>query len=323
MKLSIIVPVYNVELYLERCVSSLVNQTYQDIEILLINDGSTDNSLTVCKKLIKRDDRIHLIDQTNQGLSGARNTGLDYASGELIAFIDSDDWVHPLMFSEMIFFLQEKNLKIVECELIKKEGKEIVDIQFDRSKVRREVFDSDTMLYNCLKNQLYSVCIKIFTKEIAKNQRFKIGKISEDVYYTYDSFKIVNQIGKIFFPFYNYFVLNTTSITKGKYSLKTLQSIEASLFILRDINQSAWSEKVKGQALASLKAPLIYNYKMISKSGYIENRTIHLKKIKKQVSQYFGLKQIVKDFNLFLIYFIPIPIYQSLMNLYSLRKQYE
>ena len=92
-KISIIIPVYNVEKYLSRCLESVINQSYKNIEIIIVNDGSTDNSFDICNKYKKKDKRVILIDQNNQGLSGARNTGLKHATGEYICFIDSDDYV--------------------------------------------------------------------------------------------------------------------------------------------------------------------------------------------------------------------------------------
>ena len=92
---SIIVPVYNVERYIEKCLCSLINQSYKNIEIICVNDGSPDNSRDIIESLIKSDGRIRLIDQQNQGLSGARNTGLDAAQGEYMMFLDSDDWIDP------------------------------------------------------------------------------------------------------------------------------------------------------------------------------------------------------------------------------------
>ena len=92
-KVSIIIPVYNVESYLRRCLDSVVNQTLKDIEIILVNDGSTDGSLAICEEYAKNDDRIKIITRKNGGLSAARNTGLDNATSEYIGFIDSDDWV--------------------------------------------------------------------------------------------------------------------------------------------------------------------------------------------------------------------------------------
>ena len=93
MKISIIVPIYNVEKYLERCINSLINQTYKNIEIILVNDGSTDNSLIICEKYKNIDSRIILVNKENGGLSDARNVGIDNSSGNYITFIDSDDYI--------------------------------------------------------------------------------------------------------------------------------------------------------------------------------------------------------------------------------------
>ena len=97
-KISVIVPVYNVEQYLERCVDSIINQTYKNLEIILVNDGSTDNSGQLCDELAKKDDRIRVIHKKNGGLSDARNVGIDEAEAELIGFIDSDDYIDEDMY---------------------------------------------------------------------------------------------------------------------------------------------------------------------------------------------------------------------------------
>ena len=96
--ISIIVPVYNVSEYLPRCLDSLINQTYKNIEIILVNDGSTDNSLEICKKYAEKDLRIKVIDKENGGISSARNTGIAEASGEWIGFVDSDDYIEPCTY---------------------------------------------------------------------------------------------------------------------------------------------------------------------------------------------------------------------------------
>lgn len=93
MKISIIVPIYNCEKYLEQCIGSLVKQTYSDIEIILVNDGSTDSSLSICKKYSETDDRIQVINKKNGGVSSARNVGIKVSTGEYVIFVDADDWL--------------------------------------------------------------------------------------------------------------------------------------------------------------------------------------------------------------------------------------
>ena len=105
--ISVIVPIYNVEEYLPACIESILNQTYRDLEILLIDDGSTDNSGKICDEYAEKDKRCIVIHQQNKGLSGARNTGLDNAKGEYISFIDGDDYIHP----QMLEILYEALLK--------------------------------------------------------------------------------------------------------------------------------------------------------------------------------------------------------------------
>ena len=97
-KISIIVPVYNAEKYLDQCIQSILNQTHTNIELILVNDGSKDLSEEICLSYEKLDDRVKFINQSNSGVSVARNSGIDYASGTYIGFVDSDDWIHPQMY---------------------------------------------------------------------------------------------------------------------------------------------------------------------------------------------------------------------------------
>ena len=110
-KVSIIIPVYNVEKYLDKCLKSVLNQTYKNIEIIVINDGSTDNSLKICKKY--KDKRIVLIDKENGGVSSARNKGLELASGKYITFVDSDDWLELDAIENMVSFIEKENVDFV------------------------------------------------------------------------------------------------------------------------------------------------------------------------------------------------------------------
>ena len=99
--ISVIVPVYNVEQYLDRCVCSILNQTYQNLEIILVDDGATDSSGRMCDEYAKRDERIKVVHKQNGGLSDARNAGLAAATGEYIGYVDSDDWIEPDMYEKM------------------------------------------------------------------------------------------------------------------------------------------------------------------------------------------------------------------------------
>ncbi len=117
--ISIIVPVYNVEKYLKRCLDSLINQTYKNIEIILVNDGSKDNSLKILKEYQKKDDRIIIIDKINEGVSVARNTGIKAASGKYIGFVDPDDWIENNMYENMLNTIEKYDCNIAFCNYSK------------------------------------------------------------------------------------------------------------------------------------------------------------------------------------------------------------
>ena len=114
-KISIIVPIYNSEDYIEQCIESIVNQTYKNIEPILVNDGSTDESLAICKKWEDKDSRIVVIDKPNGGVATARNVGLKKATGELVGFVDHDDWIEPSMYETMVRDMEEQDADIVMC----------------------------------------------------------------------------------------------------------------------------------------------------------------------------------------------------------------
>ena len=114
--ISVVVPVYRVEAYLDHCIQSIVEQTYSNLEILLVDDGSPDKSGEICDRWAQRDSRIRVIHKQNAGAGAARNTALDAASGALIAFVDSDDYLHPNMFSHL-YSLMRDGVDIAECEI--------------------------------------------------------------------------------------------------------------------------------------------------------------------------------------------------------------
>lgn len=120
--LSVIVPVYKVEAYLHRCIDSIRNQTYKQLQIILVDDGSPDGCGKICDDYTLIDDRIIAIHQENEGLSGARNNGLLFAKGEYIAFVDSDDWLHPEMYERLIALIEKNDLDMARCSVIGSDG---------------------------------------------------------------------------------------------------------------------------------------------------------------------------------------------------------
>ena len=176
--ISVIIPVYNTEKYISRCLDSIIKNEYQDLEIICINDGSTDNSLSILKDYQNIDNRIMIIDVPNGGVSKARNLGLDKATGEYICFIDSDDWVHKQFFLSLVYGIEQTSADIAVCEL-KRISDYIEESENELADINYSVFDNKDGLDNhTIKS--YS-CGRIYKSGILSNQRFdEKVKISED-----------------------------------------------------------------------------------------------------------------------------------------------
>lgn len=213
-KISVIVPIYNVEKYLARCLDSVVGQTFRDIEIICVNDGSTDKSLSIAEQYAKKDGRISLINQENKGLSAARNVGMRIARGKYISFVDSDDWI-DLDFLEKLYDAAESCGADAACSEIKRphaSGKNPYKLKFESSQVLSAVSDKYRVLE--IPRRCY-VWNKIYLRSELERQnlRFVEGRMFEDVYFTprflFDCKKIITVPGVS----YNYWA-NPESISR-------------------------------------------------------------------------------------------------------------
>ncbi len=213
-KLSIIVPIYNVEKYLPKCLDSIINQTYENIEIILVDDGSEDNCGNVCEEYAKKDKRIIVIHKENGGLSDARNAGIKIATGEIITYLDSDDYVDKDMYENMIKQLKEENGDIVIC------GTKI-DFENGKTKIKvnkqKEILDKKEALIklNSFSSFDMSVCNKIYKREIILGIEFPINKKSEDYFVMYQYFDKASKIVIIPEAKYHYYQ-RSNSISRGK-----------------------------------------------------------------------------------------------------------
>lgn len=174
---TVIIPVYNVEQYVDDCLSSIVNQTYKNLEIILVDDGSTDSSGEKCDDWEERDSRIKAIHQKNQGLSGARNTALDICQGEWIVFVDSDDIVDTRYVEVLLTLAKKYQVKIVQCE------NAILGETFELTNVVANVMSKKEFLLS----ERFRVTAwgKIYAKELFGKMRYPLGKIHEDLATTY------------------------------------------------------------------------------------------------------------------------------------------
>ena len=133
-KISVIVPVYNVEKYLRKCIESILNQTFREFELILVDDGSTDSSGKICDEYALKDSRIKVIHKENGGASSARNAGLDVAKGEYIGFVDSDDWIEMDMYGELYRLIKENNTDISVCGI-----NNIKDIKYKNENLKEKI----------------------------------------------------------------------------------------------------------------------------------------------------------------------------------------
>lgn len=207
-KISIIIPVYNVEKYIGRCVESLLRQTFEDIEIILVNDGSKDNSGRLCDETAKKDARIKVFHQENQGVSVARNTGISNASAEYIIFVDSDDFVAQTMCERLYKIITEKNCELVVCRAYDTDSEELISYPEEKDLPAPVVLDRDDGVFK-MANPLENFCTpwgKIFKKELVLNCKFPVGvPMAQDLHfvYSYLSFceKIVFTEEKLYYYF--------------------------------------------------------------------------------------------------------------------------
>ena len=202
---SIIVPVYNVAQYLDRCLSSLTGQTYGNIEILLVDDGSTDNSGVLCDAWKNRDDRIKVFHKPNGGLSDARNYGLERATGAYICFIDSDDWLDLKFVEVMLGALTATESDIAECDYLCTDGSEPLPEHRD-SGYDHTVYTGKECFLRFLTNDFFvSVCNKLYRKAILEGQLFQKGAYHEDESWTYKVFSRARKACRLNYTGYYYF----------------------------------------------------------------------------------------------------------------------
>lgn len=323
-KISIIVPIYNVENYLCKCVDSLINQSYKNLEIILVDDESPDNCGQICDEYKLKDDRIIVIHQKNKGLSGARNSGLEIATGDYISFVDSDDWVGKEMYEVMLNLLLKHDLDIVECG-INETG---FETEYNNPDLRMVFENPIEALQRIIKNSDFSVWRRLYRKEIIKDARFVLNRTSEDVYFVVENIPKIKKMGYFGYPFYNYRP-NPTSITKSPYNFKRFDdSISASFYLEKELmplifNNSDRQQGGKYQELLTVVENFIlnelaYHYKMLNYYPNVDPKYVHRKKLKKLIDKnYFNSKS--HDSYLKLANLLSVTSFEVLINLNKFR----
>lgn len=225
-KISVIIPIYKVEKLLDQCISSVVNQTYTKLEIILVDDGSPDRCPEKCDEWEKKDSRIKVIHKKNGGLSDARNAGLQIATGSIIAFVDSDDWLDKAFYEKLLNEMLKNDCDIVSGGFYK------IEDRLEREGLRQT---KDTIILNnyeamseLLNNHLIQQVVwnKLYRKEIIGDIQFEVGKFHEDEFWSYKIIGNATKIGIVDYKGY-YYYQRTDSIMGRMFSEKRLDAIEA------------------------------------------------------------------------------------------------
>ena len=219
--ISVIVPVYNVEEYLEECLNSIQHQTYTDIEVILVNDGSRDGSKEICERYCQQDSRFHLINQENKGLSGARNRGMTESKGEFITFVDSDDVIKDDMLEQLLKHMTTEEVDIVECWYTN-DKKEIEIPSPENVKIIFQGNAQEALVSLCKDNIVrLNAVAKLFRRQAIVNFPFLEGLFYEDVYGGMGILKQIHKMVKIDYTGY-YYRVRRGSIMNREFSLKNL-----------------------------------------------------------------------------------------------------
>lgn len=223
--ISIVVPVYKVEAYLDRCLQSITDQTYRNLEILLVDDGSPDESGAICDRWAERDSRVRVLHQENQGAGAARNAALDMTQGELIGFVDSDDYLSPQMYAHL-YSLMEGDVDIAECEILETEDDSCPlddgtkgECFYYSAVEAMSLHIGDTWFRQTPPNKLYR-------RQVLEGVRFPVGNLIDDEYFTYLAIGSSRRLAHTAARMYAYRQQPGSAMHKP-YSLKRLEGIRA------------------------------------------------------------------------------------------------
>ena len=226
LKISVVVPIYNVDAFLDCCIQSIVAQSYKNLEIILVDDGSPDNCPAMCDAWAERDSRIKVIHKKNGGLSDARNAGMAVASGTYLSFVDSDDWIAPEMYQSLVFLLEKDHSDIAAC------GVEMVwDGEEKRAMLTPTgdcILEKEEAMRSIIQETRLKqpVWYKLYRRTVVENILFPVGKYHEDVFWSYQVIGNARRVSVIDRPLY-FYRQRTGSIMGKGFSLRRLDALEA------------------------------------------------------------------------------------------------
>lgn len=294
--ISVIVPVYNVEDYLTKCVNSILLQTFTNFELVLVNDGSTDKSGVMCDEFALADTRIRVIHKTNGGLSDARNRGLADAKGDFLMFVDSDDWVELDMLAYLYDLILMSNSDIAQCSYAKVYQDEIIDLKTLVVSTTTYTETEEILKKFFLGEDISSiVCDKIYSRKIIKDLRFPVGQTLEDHYLLCDIFLRTKSI-TISNAVKYYYLQRDNSIMKQGKSLKHMTSSFLAYKNRIKVSESLESNYLKKLSLKGLASDFFQYYRLIFHlSGKLDSLAMYreLKKEHKQHKRQIWQNQLI------------------------------
>lgn len=245
-KISVIVPVYQVEPYLHRCVDSILHQSFGDLELILVDDGSPDHCGAICDAYEKQDSRVHVIHQPNSGVSVARNVGLEWAfansDSRWVAFIDSDDWVHRDYLKLLLAAAEENDAPIAACGL-QRTDQVVPDTRY--GKVTGIALDAETT-YVLHYEKTIGPCAKIYQKNLLQDVQFPVNKRSEDAFVTHIPLFRAGKVAILEEKLY-YYYNNPASFTRTKWSDRMLDTVDAHELRLAFLREAGYEKALLRQ----------------------------------------------------------------------------
>ena len=293
---SVIVPVYNVENYLRECIDSIVAQTYRNIEVILIDDGSNDSSGEICDEYADKDNRVKVIHKENGGVSAARNTGLDVAKGEWISYVDSDDYIEDTMLETLICLAKENDVELAMCSF-----KDISECENVTQENDIRIFSKDELIYNyVVRNTDYCITEgiwdRIYKRALVDGLRFKNDRINEDILYTMEVFTRAHKAVYTSEKLYNYRAGREGNITGRR---TTIDSIKDKIYcsknsakILRESGNEELADIFECIHFLEISELLIFNGE--KNNDDILNYKRYLRPIVKKVLNYKNVSRKIK-----------------------------
>lgn len=223
-KVSVVIPIYNTQKYLDKCIQSVISQSYKNLEIILVNDGSPDNALNICKEYEKKDNRIIVVDKENGGLSSARNAGLNICTGQYVMFLDSDDFLETDAIQTLLnCAINGSGITVMKMKAVDEKYKPLDEYVSSKKEKR---YSSISFLKEILqRKKTCSVCDKMFLKDILVNRRFEEGVLNEDfLFLTRVLMEMRPEILEIDYYGYNYYT-RTMSISRRGFGSSSRDAI--------------------------------------------------------------------------------------------------